>query len=160
MKNTIKYGALITGILAAATFGASAEEGKDGKRGGPRGGDRTPPKEILEKFDKDGSGDLNETERAALRADMEKRRGEMIAKYDTDKDGKLGEDERKKMVLDRFDKDGNGELSDEEKKAARGAMQRGGRRPGGPAGPGGKRGGEGGPEKGKGRPEGGKKPKG
>ncbi|NNC90521.1 MAG: EF-hand domain-containing protein [Akkermansiaceae bacterium] len=134
MNNTIKFGSLIAGFLAAATFGAVAEEGKDGKRrpGGPRGGDRSPPAEILEKYDKDNSGDLNEDERAALRADMEKRREEMLAKYDSDNDGKLSPEERKAMILDRFDKDGNGQLSDEEKAAAKKAMQR--RRPGGPGG--------------------------
>jgi hypothetical protein len=66
---------------------------------------------------------------------------EIIAKFDKDGDGKLSEDERKAMMEERkkemiakFDKDGDGELNEEEKKAAREAM---GGRPGGPGGPGG-----------------------
>ena len=57
-----------------------------------------------------------------------------------------------KMLLDQFDKDGDGKLSDEEKAEARKAM--GGRR-GGPRG-----GGEEGGRKGKGAPKKGKKPAG
>jgi hypothetical protein len=48
-------------------------------------------------------------------------RKEMLEKYDTDKDGKLSEEERKAAFADRmskkFDKDGDGELNDEEKAA-------------------------------------------
>jgi hypothetical protein len=68
---------------------------------------------------------------------------EMIAKFDKDGDGKLSDEEkkammeaRKKQMLTKFDKDGDGKLSDEEKKAMREAM---GGRPGGPGRPGGKK---------------------
>jgi Ca2+-binding EF-hand superfamily protein len=47
---------------------------------------------------------------------------EFIKKYDKDGDGKLNDDERKAMrdafVLRRYDKDGDGKLNDEEKAAA------------------------------------------
>jgi Ca2+-binding EF-hand superfamily protein len=79
---------------------------------------------------------------------MEGKHKEMIAKFDKDGDGKLNEEERKaahaameKEMLAKFDKDGDGKLSDEEKKAAREAMG-GHRPPGGPRGPERKKGGE------------------
>ena len=55
---------------------------------------------------------------------------EVIEKYDTDGDGKLSEEERKAArearrakILEEFDTDGDGKLSGEEKKAAREAMR-------------------------------------
>jgi Ca2+-binding EF-hand superfamily protein len=62
---------------------------------------------------------------------------EILAKFDTDGDGKLSEDERKaamearkgkmeeqrKAMIAKFDKDGDGKLDEEERKAAREAMK-------------------------------------
>lgn len=60
---------------------------------------------ILQKYDTNGDGKLDDQERAALRADMkakwEAKRAEVLAKYDTNKDGKLDPAERKVMVDDR-----------------------------------------------------------
>ena len=118
-------------IVMAAAFGfagaAYAEEGK------PHPPHRNLPAEILEKFDKDGDGKLNEEERQAAKANREEmmkaRKAEMLKKFDTDGDGKLSEEEeaamkaeRKKMMLEKFDKDGDGELNDEEKAEMRKAM--------------------------------------
>jgi Ca2+-binding EF-hand superfamily protein len=57
--------------------------------------------------------------------------GEIIARFDKDGDGKLSKEERqearaahKQKMLDHFDKDENGELSAEEKKAMRGQMKK------------------------------------
>ena len=62
LHNTMK--ALLNTIIASAllsTAYAQAPEGKERK--GPHG---PPPKEILEKFDKDGDGKLNDEEAAAV----------------------------------------------------------------------------------------------
>ena len=129
-------------IVIAAAIGLSgaahAEEGS--KKRPPH---KLPP-EIIEKFDKDGDGMLNEEEREAAKAargDMEaNRRKELLAKFDKDGDGKLSEDEKKAMreamkkkMLEKFDKDGDGELSEEERAEARKHMPH---RPGGPEGKG------------------------
>ena len=102
---------------------------------GPRHPDRPLPPEMMQKFDKDGDGKLNEEERAAAKEAMKGReeayRKEMLEKFDKDGDGKLSEEEheaakkermekheaRKKELLAKYDKDGDGELSEDEKKA-------------------------------------------
>jgi hypothetical protein len=127
--------------IATASFCYGAEPDKAPEKRGPREGRPVPP-EVLEKFDKDGDGKLNEEERKAA---MEARQAEMLAKFDKDGDGKLSQDERKAAMearraemMKRFDKNGDGKLDEEERKAL---PPRGGR-------------------PGPGRPEGGKGPKG
>ena len=151
---------LFLSALATSLVAAPPEGGKGGKD--KPGGDRKgPPPHIIEKFDTDGDGKLNEQERAAAKAEMEKRRAEAIKEFDKDGDGKLNEQERlaafkarmekqpkfKEMILKKFDADKNGELSDEEiAKAAKGpgGGRRGEGKPGGPGKkPGGKKPGEG-----------------
>lgn len=131
---------IASALLSVAYAQAPEKDGPPPERKGPHG----PPKEILEKFDKDGDGKLNDEEAAAARAAMQAKRAEMEAKYDKDGDGKLNEEERKALMEDnkgkfedhrqeiikRFDKDGDGKLNEEERKAAREAM--GGKGPGGP----------------------------
>jgi len=55
-------------------------------------------KKLLEKFDKDGDGKLNEEERAAAKAAFQNKhpeaREKVIAHFDKDGDGKLNEEER------------------------------------------------------------------
>ncbi|MFP6895015.1 MAG: EF-hand domain-containing protein [Roseibacillus sp.] len=144
MKKTLRLFSLVLGILAAGTFSTLADEsdgkkpgrgsgerggaerdGKrgDGERGGRRGGARQIPKEILEKYDKNKDGKLDEDERKAF---MEARRAEMIKKYDKDGDGELSDDERKAAMEDRR-KQGRGRPGGGE-----------GGRPGRPGGKGGK----------------------
>jgi hypothetical protein len=123
--NTMK--ALLNTIIASALLSAAYAQAPEGKeKKGPHG---PPPKEILEKFDKDGDGKLNDEEAAAARTAMQAKRAEMEAKFDKDGDGKLSDEEKKAMMeerkaemLKRFDKDGDGTLSDEEKKAMREAI--------------------------------------
>lgn len=92
MKHTTRIFSLVVGVLAACSFSAIAEdgEGKEGKKGGKRGGHRPSP-EMIKEFDKDGDGKLNEEERKALRA---------------------------AMILKRFDEDGSGDLDAEEQAKA------------------------------------------
>lgn len=104
--------------------------GAEGNPGGPVRPDNRvhpkgpPPREILEKFDKDGDGKLSDEEKKAMHEAMEARRKEKFKEFDTDGDGKLSEEERAKMkeahkaeMLKKFDTDGDGELSEEERKA-------------------------------------------
>ena len=131
-------------------------------------------KKMLEKFDADKDGKLNDEERAAMKAEMEKMRAERgdrgpkgprgengergpkgprgenggrgpkgprgerpgmpenMEQFDTDKDGKLSDEERKaaraameQKMLEQFDTDKDGKLSDEERKAMRPAHRGG-----------------------------------
>ena len=119
-----------------------------GGPGGPGGQRRMgPPPELVAQYDANGDGELDETERAALHADIEsgkiprpegrgpggpggqRRMGpppELVAQYDANGDGKLDETERAALRADI-----------ESGKVARPA----GRGPGGPGG----KGGQGGP---------------
>ena len=100
---------MVLGSLTA-TGVAFAQEGKEGMH--------TPPPELLQKYDTNKNGKLDDTERAAMRADREKLRAEKLAQFDKNKDGTLDDTERKamrdSMLAERFkqlDKDGNGQLS-------------------------------------------------
>jgi Ca2+-binding EF-hand superfamily protein len=116
----------------------------------PHGGPKDPErhKRMLERFDKDGDGELSEEEREEARKVLksrlgdfgERKRKELIEKFDTDGDGKLSDAERaqarkamerrrsqsaeylkkakQKMML-KFDADGDGELSSEEMQNAK-----------------------------------------
>ncbi len=61
---------------------------------------------LLQKYDTNGDGKLDDTERAAMKADFAAKRAEkkaqMLAKYDTNKNGKLDPAERKVMRDDKL----------------------------------------------------------
>ncbi len=81
-------------LVAAPTF--AGEAGEKPKR--PAGGeDRPSREELLKKYDANGDGKLDDTERAALRKDMEERvvkeAGERFEAADANKDGKLDKPE-------------------------------------------------------------------
>jgi Ca2+-binding EF-hand superfamily protein len=133
---------------------------------------------MLKRFDKDGDGQLSESEKVAAKEAFEKMRGarggkpgagapgggreEMMKKFDKDGDGKLSDSEKQAMIeamkarggaggkpdarpaaggkpgaggdrmaemIKRFDKDGDGQLSEAEKKAAMEARGGAGKRP-------------------------------
>ncbi len=107
----MRFAILLAVAFAFLTVGSlRADEGKDKKQGarGDREGRRA---ELIKKFDKDNSGDLDQEERAAARAAFEKRRGE-------------GDGQRRRpsgldraALLKKFDKDESGDLNDEERAA-------------------------------------------
>ena len=83
----------LIGSLAILIAGGATAQPEPDRPGGRRGGPGMNPemrKKILEEFDKDGDGKLNEEERKAAReaakARMEERRAKFIEKWDTDGD--------------------------------------------------------------------------
>ncbi len=64
-------------------------------------------KQLVEKFDKDGDGKLNEQERDAARADFEKRRKQRGG----------GQPLNRKEILKKFDKNENGKIDPDERTA-------------------------------------------
>jgi hypothetical protein len=147
------------GLLATASFVYAADE----KPKGPPEG-RPNREEMLKRFDANGDGKLDDTERQTMRAEMEKEHpkaakkaqaagGEMrdraLARFDKDGDGMLNDAERaeadatmraemakRPRAMERIDTDKDGKISDAEWEAARAEMQnrRGG--PDGEKGPG------------------------
>ncbi len=72
---------------------------------------------ALQKFDKNGNGQLDQAEKEAAKAAMQQRREQGGGKGPG---GKGGPDpERRQKLLEKFDKDGDGKLSETEKAAAK-----------------------------------------
>ncbi len=88
---------------------------------GPGMGDSDRRERLIERFDRDGDGVLNEQERAKAREAREQR-----ARRNSSKGARAHPkltDEQKARVLQRFDADGDGVLSDQERAEARRALQ-------------------------------------
>jgi membrane protein involved in colicin uptake len=99
------------------------------------GGDGPPHERLIQKFDANGDGKLDDAERAQMKSAFAARRAERhqqaLAKYDLDKDGKLDDAERLAMRDDKLaarfkamDSNGDGQLTLDEFKA--GAPKHGG----------------------------------
>lgn len=111
----------------------------------PAGGMKKHYQELIQKYDKNGDGRLDEDEKAAAHAMMRKagkggegdRRKEILKRFDKDGDGYLNDAERaeaekaremvernggerkfRALILKRFDQDGDGQLNDTERAAA------------------------------------------
>ncbi len=136
---------LVVACFAAVLVQAGDEEAAkcdvQGKgKCGPGMGNPEHHKKMLEKFDADKDGKLSDSEKAAAKAEFEKKRAGMEAKalekFDADKDGKLSDEERavmkkeraemhgkmkakKDAILKKYDKDADGKLNDEEKEAGK-----------------------------------------
>jgi len=118
MLTKVKVAIALCGSLLVGGVGLAAAQGFGG---GGKG-------KLIQKYDQNRDGTLDDQEKAALRADMkakhEARKAEMLAKYDTNKDGKLDAQEREVMKSERaelmfkkLDQDGNGQISLDEFKA-------------------------------------------
>lgn len=133
-------------------------------KGWGRGEPGRPNAALMKRFDKNGDGQLDETERQAARAAVAqveaKRpagplREEVLRRFDRDGDGQLNDTERaafeqareemkrkagpgdgklRERLIKQFDRDGDGKLNADEEAAARAEMQK--RRAGGKKPPG------------------------
>ena len=88
----------------------------------PAKGKRPGREQIMKKYDTDGNGELSETERAAFRSDMEKRRANRPAPSSEEGADRPDRPNRKK-VMEQFDADGDGELNKQERKKMRKALE-------------------------------------
>jgi hypothetical protein len=116
MLNKLKLALMISApLVAGATTYALAQ----GNGPGPDGPDRAA---LLQKFDKNGDGQLDASERADMKAAFAAKRAAerqaMLDKFDTNKDGQLDAGERAAMrdavLTERFakmDQNGDGVLS-------------------------------------------------
>ena len=127
MKNAKKLVVTIAGALLLGGIASAAP------------GDRQPSPRMLEKFDANRDGQLDDAERQVMkekfRAKHEKRRQKLLAEFDAIKDGKLDEAERARAhevkSAERFkklDTNGDGVLSLQEFQAAKGKFMRHGRK--------------------------------
>lgn len=123
----------VLGVSLVAGWGVAEARGRG--RGGRSGEDRSQRKaQMLERFDADGDGQLSDAERQTAREEHEARRqarddsrpaaaGSSFGQEDTGRGpAKMSEEGRQKM-LERFDTDGDGVLSDSEREAAREARR-------------------------------------
>ena len=110
----VVLGSLDAGGIALADTGSSAQAPAP-----DQGGWRA---KILQKYDTNGDGKLDDQERAAMRANFQAKRAahraKMLAEFDTNKDGKLEPTERAAMrkeradkVFARLDTNGDGQIS-------------------------------------------------
>lgn len=116
--------------VAVAMLGSLTLAGASFARGPGEGRKLSP--ELLQKYDANKNGQLEDAEREAMRAERQKLREEKRAQFDANKDGQLDDTERQAMrqafVAERFkalDTDGNGVLSLEEFQAGKGHERHG-----------------------------------
>ena len=118
---------LTLAMLLGSVGEAAPGQGKaKGARPQEKGNGQNVPAEVLKRFDKDGDGKLNETERAAAKKAHDERGGRP---GQPGGDGKPGDGKMKEEILKRFDKDGDGKLNEAERAAAMKAREeRGGKK--------------------------------
>ena len=123
MKKTLL---IIAGFLTPFALQAEPSEVAEAD---PKGEDGRPVIEDITDPDTDGDGKLSESELAAAQeirkkreALLEKTRAERLAKYDSDKNGKLDTQEETKWKMETFDADGDGVLDESETEEAEKAV--------------------------------------
>ena len=118
---------MLTKMKIAIVLCASLVAGVAGAQGMKHHGGRI---KMIEKFDTNKDGKLDDKEKASLKAAFQAqhaaKKQEMLTKFDTNKDGKLDDAERSSArdvkLTERFkalDTDGNGQISINEFKAAK-----------------------------------------
>ena len=83
---SITLGLCVLGLINSHAADEPKKEGKEGRG-------RKVPEAVLKKYDKNGDGKLDDSERATMRE-------EQLKKYDKNGDGKLDESERAAMRED------------------------------------------------------------
>jgi Ca2+-binding EF-hand superfamily protein len=118
--------------LALALCGSLAGVGVAAAEGFHGGAGRA---QVMQKYDLNKDGKLDDGEKQAMRADFKakfaEKRAEMISKFDTNKDGKLDDGEKTAMrearateAFQKLDANGDGVLSLDEFKAGKATMGR------------------------------------
>lgn len=121
----------LTMLLSSVGEAAPGQGKAKGARPQGKGNGPNVPAEVLKRFDKDGDGKLNETERAAAKKAHDERGGGPGQPGGNGKPGagKPGDGKMKEELLKRFDKDGDGKLNEAERAAAMKAREeRGGKK--------------------------------
>lgn len=119
---------------------ATLREEMGKKRGGKKGkrGERPNREEMTKKFDTDGDGQLSEEERTAMKAAMKKYGAKKGGPKGENGKDKKGERPNREEMTKKFDTDGDGQLSEDERAAMKASMQKRGGKKGGPKGENGK----------------------
>jgi Ca2+-binding EF-hand superfamily protein len=134
MKKHHLITAIVAGTIALIGTGNLLAEKKAKGEGKGRPSREEMHKKMLEKFDADGDGKLNEAEREKAHAAMKKRGAERFAKADKNGDGKLSQDEVPEKMwqhISKADKDDDGAVSKDEMAAMHKARAGKGKKGGG-----------------------------
>jgi len=140
MKNNLVLTSICIALTSGLAFGAPPETGKKHKGMQDKDGDGKitvadfpeKKKKHFSKIDTDGNGEISEDEKKAVREKMKARRGdpkngaERRGMKDRDGDGKITVadfPEKRKAHFSKIDTDGDGEISENEKKAVREKMK-------------------------------------
>lgn len=142
MKRSGMLLALVGALMFAGGLSADDKDGKRPEKGKDDKENHRRKEEMLKRFDKNHDGQLDDNERAAMKAEMEKHREgdrpskeELLKKFDKNGDGELDENERAaakaamgerrgdgpnyEEMLKKFDLNGDGKLDDNEREAAK-----------------------------------------
>ena len=113
-----------------AAKGEFAKQRRPGEGQGPAGGRLDPAKmqEFIKKYDKNGDGKLDDTEKEAAKGEMSKLRGPGDGKGPAGKPGAGDGAGRRAELMKKYDKNGDGQLDDAEKAAAKADFEKNGPR--------------------------------
>jgi len=106
-------------LILAGCFGLAASQPVFAAPGEDNGKRAELRQKVLQKFDKNGNGQLDPDEREAAKEAMQKRREQGGGKGTGGQGGR--DPERRQKLLAKFDSDGDGKLSETERAAAKAA---------------------------------------